>query len=56
MGSGFGLGRLGEDKRGDVGRERCKCGRRRRGWRRRVGREKGGWVRGRSGKWDLGSC
>lgn len=54
LGSGFGFRGLREDERGDVGWERCECGRGRRWWRGRVGREKGGLVRGRSGKWDLG--
>ena len=53
-GSGFGFSRLREDERGDVGWERCECGRGRRGWRGRVGREKGRLVRSGSGKRDLG--
>jgi hypothetical protein len=37
LGSGFGFRGLREDERGDVGWERCECGRGRRWWRGRVG-------------------
>lgn len=47
---------MGEDERGDVGRERGKSDGGRRGRRDRVGWEKGRVIRGRSGrKRDLGS-